>query len=340
MGRLIGAALLVIVVGCLAALGYVMNARDSLEPFRALFVASDQSTPGNGDVTVTFMGNTNLLISDGTTHLMTDGWFTRPSTFAVALSTIEPDREAIASGLAKAGVTELAAVIPVHSHFDHAMDAPIVAEATGALLVGSESTLNIGRGLGFPEERMRLVVPDAPMQFGAFTVTLIRTAHFEFPNPEMKAAALEDPVIEAPLVPPVGALDYKEGGSYSIHIAHPKGSVLLQGSAGYVVGALDRVRADIVFLGVGGVAAQTEAYQEAYWEQVVRVVGPTKVFAVHWDSLTDPLEDEPVMPSVLWSDILDFQGAAGIAYARDRAEADGIEAGLLPMWEPVLLFSN
>ena len=38
----------------------------------------------------------------------------------------------IARGLARNEVTTLAAVIPVHSHYDHAMDAPEVARRTGA----------------------------------------------------------------------------------------------------------------------------------------------------------------------------------------------------------------
>lgn len=312
--------------------------RDDMDKFSGYFLSA--GSPGAEAVTVTYMGNMNLLVSDGSTSFMIDGWFTRPSTVELLTGKIGPDMDAIAAGMARGGVSDLVAVIPVHSHYDHAMDSPEVARRTGAVLIGSESTANIGRGWGLPEEQIRLVVPEEPMTFGDFTVTLIPSRHFEFPNENMRAAALEDPVITEPLVPPVSAFDYKMGGAYSVHIVHPLGSMLIQGSAGYVTGALDQVRADVVMLGVGGVAAQTEKYKQEYWEQVVRVVRPTRVFPSHYDSLTDPLSDKPVMPNLLWSRMLDFQGEAGIQYALDHAREDGIEAALLPMWEPVVLFEK
>ncbi len=55
-------------------------------------------------------------------------------------------------------VSRLAAVIPVHTHFDHVMDSALVADRTGAQLVGGESAANVGRGYGLAEER--LVVAD------------------------------------------------------------------------------------------------------------------------------------------------------------------------------------
>jgi L-ascorbate metabolism protein UlaG (beta-lactamase superfamily) len=335
----IGLISLGILFVCLGALIATLTlVRDELEPFEGHFLAGNGA--GEKAITVRYMGNTNLLISDGTTSLMTDGWFSRPSTSELLFGEIGPDMDAIASAMAKGEVGTLAAVIPVHSHYDHAMDSPEVARRTGALLVGSESTANIGRGWGLPEDQIRVVGSEEPMTFGEFTVTLIKSQHFQCPDPDMAAAALEDPLITEPLIPPVSALDYKMGGAYSIHITHPLGTVLLQGSAGYVTGALDEYRADVVILGVGGVAAQTSRYQQDYWEQIVRVLRPDRVFPVHWDSLTDPLDDKPVMPNLLWSRVLDFQAEAGVNYALDHARQDGIDAALFPMWEEVVLFQK
>ncbi len=329
-------ALGVLAVALGGIIATLMLVRDDLSSFDGYFVNSeDVSAP---KITVRYMGNTNLLISDGTTSLLTDGWFSRPSTSALLFGEIEPDLDAISSAMERGKIGPLAAVIPVHSHYDHAMDSPEVARRTGALLVGSDSTANIGRGWGLPEEQIRVVGSEEPLRFGEFTVTLIESRHFQFPDPDMAAAALEDPVITEPLVPPVNALDYKMGGAYSVHIAHPLGTLLLQGSAGYLTGALDEYRADVVILGVGGVAAQTMRYQQDYWEQIVRVLRPERVFPVHWDSLTDPLQDEPVMPSLLWSRVLDFQAEAGVNYALAHARDDGIDAALFPMWEEVVLF--
>lgn len=333
---------LFVIGGIAVVLGVVlaslMLVRDDLSSFDSYFVASE-AIPDPA-ITVRYMGNTNLLISDGTTTLLTDGWFSRPSTSELLFGQIAPDMDAISAAMTKGEIGDVAAVIPVHSHYDHAMDSPEVARRTGALLVGSESTANIGRGWGLPEGQIRIVGSEEPISFGDFTVTLIKSQHFQFPDPDMAAAALEDPVITEPLVPPVSALDYKMGGAYSIHVAHPLGTFLLQGSAGYVTGALDAYRADVVILGVGGVAAQTRSYQQDYWEQIVRVLRPDRVFPVHWDSLTDPLQDKPVMPNMLWSRVLDFQAEAGVNYALDNARKDGIDAALFPMWEEIVLFKQ
>ena len=50
----------------------------------------------------------------------------------------------------------VAAVIPLHAHYDHAMDAPEVARRTGALLLGSESSANVARGWGLPERQIQV----------------------------------------------------------------------------------------------------------------------------------------------------------------------------------------
>ena len=49
---------------------------------------------------------------------------------------------------------DLEAVIPVHTHIDHVMDSALVADRTGARLIGGRSAANVGRGYGLPEDRV------------------------------------------------------------------------------------------------------------------------------------------------------------------------------------------
>ena len=157
--------------------------------------------PANGDgLAVTFLGVASLLIDDGETAILTDGFFSRPALPRVLLGKIAPDHERIDAVLARAGVERLAAVLPVHTHYDHAMDAAVVAERTGADLVGGESTAYVGRGHGLPADRIRVAVPGEPMTYGGFTLTLIESHHCppdRFPG-----------VITAPVVPPVRTAAY------------------------------------------------------------------------------------------------------------------------------------
>ena len=243
-----------------------------------------------GAVTVRFTGTSTLLFSDGETDWMVDGWFSRPGPFALLYGTVAPDLEAIERGLAANEVDTLAAVFPMHSHYDHAMDAPEVARRTGAVLLGSESTANIGRGWGLPESQIQVVADRAPFQLGQFVITPVVSRHFEFPDPEFRERALGDPLITAPLVPPVSAFDYKLGQAYVLHVKHPKGSWLIVGSAGYVKGALEGFNADTVFLGVGGLGSQTDDYRENFWRETVGWVAPRRVIPIHYDSLTAPTD--------------------------------------------------
>ena len=85
---------------------------------------------------------------------MTDGFFSRPSLATVGLGRIAPSASRIDDSLQRMGVDRLEAVLPVHTHFDHAMDSAAVAQRTGARLVGGESAAQVGIGGGLPEDRI------------------------------------------------------------------------------------------------------------------------------------------------------------------------------------------
>ena len=134
-------------------------------------VAGSAEIPA-GAVTVRFTGTSTLLFSDGETSWMVDGWFSRPGPFSLLFGKVGPDLAAIGQGLAANEVSTLAAVFAMHSHYDHAMDSPEVARRTGAVLLGSESTANIGRGWGLPESQIQVVADRAPFQLAPRTMPI------------------------------------------------------------------------------------------------------------------------------------------------------------------------
>ncbi len=279
-------------------------------------VAAAESAPG---LVVTFLGTTSALISDGETTLMTDGYFSRVAIGKTPESwVIRPDVPAIDAALKSLSPGPVAAVFVVHSHFDHAMDAPVVAERTGALLVGSASTANVGRGLGLPEKQLRVVSPGEQLQFGKFTVHFYRSKHY--PLGEPLATAMLGNTIDTPLVPPVRFDAYKEGTTFSILFEHPTGNLLLHGSAGYLPGA--------VLLGTGGLGDLPRAEQEAYYREVVLATGAKQLFPVHWDVMSTPYS-APLVPDT------DFQRS--MSFLTEMNAAHGVQLAWLPKGEPVLL---
>src|SRR5262245_49872926 len=87
-------------------LAWKLRDRPSLDAFPVL-AARTSSGPA---VTVRFLGVTSLAISDGTTTLLTDGFFTRPGLLRTLAGTIGPDRQAIDGALARAKLEHAAAV--------------------------------------------------------------------------------------------------------------------------------------------------------------------------------------------------------------------------------------
>ena len=133
---LLGFGLLIIL-----GVGWIVSQmRTNSDP--GVYRSLDSQTPARkpGSLAVTFLGVSSLLMNDGETAILTDGFFTRPNIREIFLGKIAPDKALINKSLKHAAIDRLAAVIVNHSHYDHVMDAPEVALQTSAILVGSEST--------------------------------------------------------------------------------------------------------------------------------------------------------------------------------------------------------
>jgi L-ascorbate metabolism protein UlaG (beta-lactamase superfamily) len=289
-----------------------------------------RASDGFDGVTVTFLGVSTLVIRDPDTTLMIDGFFTRPDLSGLGiLGAIAPDPARVEAGLALGGVDTVAAITTVHSHFDHAMDTPVVAEMTGALVIGSASTANIARGWGLPDQQIREVSPGDSAQFGAFTMKWYASKHYPLPGP---LSMMLGTTVDTPLVPPARVVDWAEGRSDTIVIEHPRGTLAVQGSAGFIPGALDDVDADVVLLGIGGIGRQDADYQNGYWSALVTAVSPDRIYPLHWDDFNRPLS-EPLVPS---------RGGAGFAasmeFIESKGGAEGIAIGMLPLGVPVEMF--
>ncbi len=272
-------------------------------------------------LTVTFLGVSTVLVDDGSSALLTDGFFSRPGLRQVLLGRLAPDTARIDACLRRACIDRLEAVLPVHTHFDHGLDSAAVADRTGGLLVGGESAANIGRGHGLPEDRIRVAADGDQLTLGAWTVTTLVSEHCppdRFPG-----------IIDEPLVPPAKAAAYRCGEAWSLLLRHgPTGrSMLVQGSAGFVPGALAGQSAEVAYLGVGQLGIQPEEYLRAYWSETVRSVGARRVVLLHWDDFFRPL-DQPLRALPYAGDDLDVT----MRLFSELAHEDGVALHLPTVW--------
>jgi L-ascorbate metabolism protein UlaG (beta-lactamase superfamily) len=245
-----------------------------------------------------WLGVSTLLVDDGSSALMTDGYFSRPSLPRMVLRKVSPSPNRIGGCLTRAQVGRLEAVVVTHTHIDHALDSPVVADRTGALLVGGESASHVANGYGLARDRVVVTVAGKPVVLGPYTVTLVESHHCppeRFPG-----------VISAPVTPPVRASAYRCGEVFSALVHHRRSDrrLLIAGSAGFIPGALDGQRAEVVYLGVGQLGLQPRRYLVDYWNETVRAVGASTVVLVHWDDFFRPLS-KPVRTLPYAADDLD-----------------------------------
>ena len=273
----------------------------------------------------TFIGNSNVLFTANGEGVLIDGWFSRFSQHTLMFRKIAPDPVSVDTALAKLnirrnlgdgsplgdGAIRLRAVIPGHSHYDHALDAGEVAKRTGAVLLGSKSTGKIGAAAGLSPCKdldtgkgcRAEAEVDYVYGFGPFEVILRPSRH------------LVHRFIGAPLVnwkiiprgempmefsPPAKATDYLEGGvsgsrtnpgSYAIVVRHKASGAIahVHTSTNAVEGAIKGECADIVFLSVAGLRHLKSSMIDGLLDETIVKPGARIVVPVHWDSLTDPL---------------------------------------------------
>ncbi|MEB2302352.1 MBL fold metallo-hydrolase [Lysinibacillus xylanilyticus] len=245
-----------------------------------------KKTLNQGEVKVTFLGTSSLLFDDGNTQLMIDGFISRPPLLKMLpFSNVKTDTNTVNKVFNKIGIdnNKLQGLFIAHTHYDHALDLAYIAKQTGTHVYGSESAINIGLGNSINTKQMSIYEVNKAMQFGNFTVTVLQSKH----SPTFD----EGEKIKEPLKQPAKALDYHEDSSYDFLITHHHKTFFVKPSANYIEGALDGIRADVLFLGIGVLGAQDQDFQNMYYEQTVQKVHPKLIIPIHWDDFNKPLTD-------------------------------------------------
>lgn len=249
----------------------------------------DWAAAPESELTAAFLGTTTLLFRAGDDAVLIDGFFSRPSFFELIFTGLSPDPERIEDALRAAQVARtdqppepgrkirLRAVFVAHSHHDHAMDSGAVARATGATVVGTQSTRFVAGSVPFEAVR-----EDPPHEFSPFTIEAFKTPH-SCPVP-LKGD------IASPLHGATHVTGYKEGGNHSFLVSHGKRSALVVTSANFTPGKFKGKRVDVVFLSIGKLGKQPPDFIEAFWQETVLATGASTVVLIHWDNFTIGLD--------------------------------------------------
>jgi len=313
----------VILIGCA-----MLRHSQRLQDYKPWF-SDDSEIPANGSVKVTFLGVSTLLIDDGETQLLIDGFFSRHSLWRVVTSQMYTNRKKVDDAISKYGMDRVKAIFVSHSHYDHAFDVAYVTEKTGAVLHGSQSTLNIGRGGGLGEEQMATFQPGIEVQTGAFSITVIPAKH----SPPTFFNNNIGQTIDKPLGQPARVIKYVEGNSYNFLIKHGGKSIYIIPSGNYVEGMRDQYRADVVFFSIGNIARQSMAFKNALWENSIEKLKPSLVIPIHWENFFTPLsENMKMFPPVI------DQTEKSFDFVIEKCQEQNLDMKMLQGGHSVVLF--
>ena len=229
---------------------------------------------GEGSRRLRYLGTAGFLLESPDQTLVLDPYLSRPGLWTSLFGRLVPDE-----ALLQREIPTADAVLVGHSHHDHALDAPALCRLTGAKLLGSASTLNIGRAYGLPESQMREVVPHRAEACGTLQATAIPSLHG-------KAILGRIPLpgtIDRPPAWPPRITDLRHGPVYLWHLDLGDTRILHVDSADFRADELKNTRADILCL-----CAIGRHYRPGYTREILALTGAKMVIPCHWDDFTTP----------------------------------------------------
>lgn len=230
--------------------------------------------PSRSPLALTYLGVAGWQIESAGKTILVDPYFSRPDLDGPITS----DPQAVA-----ARSPERADLIVIgHSHVDHLLDAPAVALATGASIMGSDSTARVARAAGVPDERVIAIAGGEDRAFDGFSVRVMKSLHSLIGVPE-----LEGPIT---VVPPRTFEDWKEGGTFNYLVRVGGHEIFVSSTANFIESELAGLAPDVAIVATG-----LRQKVPDYTCRLLTALGkPPVVYTTHFDNWRGPPVDEPV----------------------------------------------
>jgi L-ascorbate metabolism protein UlaG (beta-lactamase superfamily) len=254
-------------------------------------------------VQLKYLGTAGWEISDGKTVVLIDPFLSRPRmntpndpvspTDTRPLFTMD-DLAQSDTAVIDTHIQRADFILITHTHFDHALDMPYIAQKTGATVIGTESTYHYARSMGITPDKLIAARGGEDYQFDGLSIKVIPSLHGVLGRRPFLASAL----FPANAKPPFRFRDLLiEGGTVAYLIRLNGRQLLAFGSMNYIEREVEGLRPDVVL--IGAMPERREIYD--YTGRLLRALGyPRLVLPTHWDrfNVTFEVSQEPAVERV------------------------------------------
>ncbi len=271
---------------------------------------------GRPPVRVTWLGTAGFAIEHAGTVVLLDPYVTRASLWDCVRAPLRSDAAAVARWAPRAD-----AVIAGHTHFDHVLDVPAIARATGATVYGSRSCAALCRVEGVAADRVvdvesALRDESAHAEVGPFALRFVPSAHSAL---LLGRVPFPGEIADCDHVP-LRAHRYRCGAVFGVEIRVGGLTLYHLGSANLLDGhGVPGV--DLLLLCVAGWTTTPR-----FVERVLGAFAPRAILLSHWDDFFSPMaRGARPLPAIALPRLVDALAAT----------EPGLELGTLPLGESV-----
>ena len=260
-------------------------------------IAAQGTAPQRDSLRLTYLGTAGWEITDGKVVVIVDPYLSRlkdntPNDRPAAEDTrpqinqgtiLIPDTVVINKHITRADY-----ILITHGHPDHALDMPYIARKTGATVIGTESTGNLARAFGIPDNKIKVVAGHEDLTLNGISLRVIPSLHGIFQKPADPSLPRPAPrLFPANATPPFRISSYAEGGTLAYLLRIGGHEIVIFGSMNYIESELIGFRPDIAIIG----AMPERANIDGYTLRLMRALGnPAVVLPTHWDRFNTPYE--------------------------------------------------
>lgn len=251
-------------------------------------------------VEVRWLGVAGLILEDDSTKIMFDPMLTRSNwKHWLMLSKFKSDPVLIKSVVDELKLFDLKAIFVSHSHFDHAVDAPMFSKYTEANFYADDSTEIIAKAYNDNEIKTQKISESVGIQIGKFKITPIKRDHSK-----IHLLGMDWLPGAVPTNFDFSFYDYRLGDTWMYLIEHPEGTILIDQGSNPRLDLITKYTKHIDVL-IQGIANRED--NEKFIRGYVTVYRPKVFMPLHFDNFFSDFSKEMFseLPGVKFNSLLE-----------------------------------